>query len=107
MSFKVTVGVLGENLESASYPDCQDNKDKHQEKILIRNGTKALSAGPGEVKRGKGWRGRVEWVGLVKLRIKEAKKHSKTCDQCRHVESREGQAGSSTHQSPESAPGAH
>lgn len=58
-------------------------------------------------RRGKGWRGRVEWVGLVKVSIKEAKTHSKTWDQCRRVESREGQAGTSTRQNPEWVPGAH
>lgn len=57
--------MLGENLESASYPDCWDNKDEHQEKILIRHGVKAPPAGPGEVSQQRKGVERQSGVGWV------------------------------------------
>lgn len=56
--------MQGENLESASYPECWNNKDKHQEKILIRNGPRAPPAGPGEVSQERERGREAEWSGL-------------------------------------------
>lgn len=41
LSFKVKLEVLGENLKSASHPDCLHNKLERLEMLLIRNGAKA------------------------------------------------------------------